>query len=273
VTSPHGYNVTNIISKVAENANYNFFRIVADDKKFKVSNFLKAIEDVIEQDLDIVNISSGSHHENCRRLCRICDAINNVVSNNIVVVAGAGNAIDENKSMHCPAFHDEVISVGGFHTYCTLDPSSMGSTPGFRPSPSLPPNCYYLEKPEVAENPELYDQHLCGQGACTPVNECEDFRREVIWDGNIDMGTSEPTVFGPSHFAVCLENGDLLFKTGTSFSTAYVTGCLAGIFGALNRPNPTPSEVKSAISVRNTTVGDTNHRKFDSLEVNDFLRK
>lgn len=259
---------------VAEQSNYHFYRVIAGDRKFRVSNFLKAMDAAVSDDVDIINFSAGIHHEDCGGRCRPCSAARSTVRQGITVVAGAGNDLEGGgSSLFCPAYSDEVIGVGAFHTLCGYSIQPHQSEFPFRPNPlHLPPNCYYLDPPEAEDRCELYGEKMCGQMGCGEFISCEEHKEEKLWYGNVDFSKTRPDVFAPSHLGHRDGENRLRYHEGTSFSAAYVTGSLAGIFGALNRSQaPTPSEVRSAIVVINDTVGETSWLKYNAETVFDFL--
>lgn len=242
-----------------------------------MSNFLKAMDDAAGDDLDLINISAGIHHDDCGGRCRPCMAAQAVVQGGTTVIAGAGNDLDSNeKSVFCPAYADEVIGVGAFHTYCGYAVQPHRAEFPFRRNPvQLPPNCYFLEEPDSNALAELYGEQMCSQMGCSDFDSCEEYRDEQLWHGNVDLSLTRPDVFAPSHIAHRDGNGRLRYQEGSSFSTAYVTGSLAGIFGSLDARahSPTPSEVRSAITMITETVGETSWRKFDAATVQEFLSR
>lgn len=271
----HGYYTTRVISRTATDNNYHFYRIIAEDREFRVSNFLKALADAKADDLDLINISAGVHHSDCGGRCRPCQATQAVVNSGAIVVAGAGNDLDSvGESLYCPAYVDEAIAVGAFHTKCGNTVQPYGDRFPYRLNPvKRPPFCYYLEQPDTGDDGELYGEQMCGQRGCNEFTACSDYKAEELWAGNVDFSTARPDLFAPSHTMLVDMEDRARYQEGTSFSTAYVTGSLAGVFGALSSraSSPTPSEVKSAITMINDTVGGTSWRKYNGTTIYEFL--
>jgi hypothetical protein len=275
-TRRHGVLTTRIISRVASDSKYYFYRIIAHDREFRVHNFLKAMKNAQADDLDIINISAGASHKDCGGNCRPCTAARQLLDDETVIVAGAGNTMGDNKkSLFCPAYVDQVIAVGAFHTFCTYEIKNKNQSFPFRPtSIDHPASCYYLEDDESRPCGELYGEQMCGQRGCTAGTPCSNFQKERLWSGNVDFSKKRPDVFAPSHVAVVTED-NVEYDEGTSFSTAYVTGSLAAIFAELERKTelPSPREVNTGLTMIDETVGDSSWRKYDARTLFEFLSR
>lgn len=233
------------------------------------------MRDAQSDNLDLINISAGIHHDDCGGRCRPCLATRGVVNSGTTVVAGAGNDIEAiGKSLYCPAYADEAIAVGAFHTFCgnTLQPYNDRFPYRLNPV-KRPPFCYFIEQPDPDDEAQLYGEQMCSQFDCNEYTACSEYKNEELWKGNVDFSTTRPNVFGPSHTTLMDTDDRIRYQEGTSFSTAYIAGSLAGVFGALSsrRHTPKPGEVRNALTVVTETVGDTSWRKYDAATVYKFL--
>lgn len=125
----HGTSVASIISSKAED---NSVQGIASDvelyslkytdgtKKGELSNLVKAINWAIENQMDIINISSGLTSD----VSSLHNAVKKAVNKNILVVASAGNDGQLTPAIY-PARYEEVISVGAINKY--MDISSFSN--------------------------------------------------------------------------------------------------------------------------------------------------
>lgn len=273
ITTGHGVDVTGAIWFIATELIYDFHRIVIDNGGFKPSNFLKAMENVRKSSVELVNISGGLHHTDCEQRCRICKATREVAASGKVVVAAAGDTTDgDSKGMYCPALSNKAISVGAFETRCECPmPSGPGSA-GIGPD-SLPPGAYWIKEQQTGTVSGPTNEAFCSFKQCTPAHTCDAHRSEVVWDENVDHRNGEPDVYAPHHVLRNDGSGPYI-GLGTSFAAATVTGALADILStvATERPMPTKDEVLDTVRQLDTTVGETEARKFDSELLLGMLR-
>jgi len=126
-TNGHGTQVTGIIRAegqlkgIAPNADIFSYRVSSDGESVPSNLIIKAINQAVEDNVDIINISLGvnvTHHQ-------IDDAVNNAIEQGVVVVAAAGNSGPDESTIGSPASNPNAITVGA--TYNNRD-SSMVST-------------------------------------------------------------------------------------------------------------------------------------------------
>jgi len=126
-TNGHGTQVTGIIAAngqlkgIAPMAEIFSYRVSSDGESVPSDLIIKAINQAIDDKVDIINISLGvnvTHHQ-------IDNAVNNAIRQGIVVVAAAGNSGPDENTIGSPARNPNAITVGA--TYNNRD-SSMVST-------------------------------------------------------------------------------------------------------------------------------------------------
>jgi len=272
LTTPHGQHVLHIISEYAPEAIYDIHRIVIESGEFNPSNYLKAMGNVRDRSVEVVNISAGKHHEDCNQRCRICKAASEVVDSGTIVVAGAGNDAGggERKSLYCPALGTDTIAIGSYETRCGFDmQQKTGSLYRTVPQSIHPPGAYWSRNSELSPEPEPTNIPFCSRQGCSEFHSCEDYQKERLSDINVSFRQGEPDVFAPDHYIIPCEDGTPRIRTGTSFAAALVSGALADILSSVmnHRPFPTPEEVIEAIHSIPTTVEGTSQRKFNSQAV------
>lgn len=277
VTTRHGHDILHIISEYAPEAIYETHRIIIGNGEFKPSNFLKAMGDIQNRSVDIVNISGGKHHMDCKRRCRICKAARKVVESGTIVVAGAGNTFDDDnsKTLYCPALCGNTIAVGSYETRCGLRIGEDEGTDLHQTVPQNlhPPNSYWVRDSKAASDGEPTNTAFCSGRGCSKWHSCSNYREERLSELNISFTKGEPDVFAPDHYPFQRQDGTVGLDVGTSFATAVVSGALADILStvAKHRTLPTTDEVMDAIRNIPTTVEGTSQRKFNSRAVFENL--
>ena len=126
-TNGHGTQVTGIIAAdgqlkgIAPMTEIFSYRVSSDGESVPSNLIIKAINQAIEDKVDIINISLGVNMTHNK----IDEAVNNAINQGIVVVAAAGNSGPEKSTIGSPARNPNAITVGA--TYNNQD-SSMVST-------------------------------------------------------------------------------------------------------------------------------------------------
>ncbi|MDC0064123.1 S8 family serine peptidase [Candidatus Nitrosopelagicus sp.] len=126
-TNGHGTQVTGIIAAdgqlkgIAPMAEIFSYRVSSDGESVPSNLIIKAINQAVEDKVDIINISLGVNMTHNK----IDEAVNNAISQGIVVVAAAGNSGPDKSTIGSPAKNPNAITVGA--TYNNRD-SSMVST-------------------------------------------------------------------------------------------------------------------------------------------------
>ena len=126
-TNGHGTQVTGIIAAdgqlkgIAPMAEIFSYRVSSDGESVPSDLIIKAINQAVEDKVDIINISLGVNVTHSQ----IDDAVNNAIKKGVVVVAAAGNSGPDESTIGSPASNPNAITVGA--TYNNRD-SSMVST-------------------------------------------------------------------------------------------------------------------------------------------------
>ena len=126
-TNGHGTQVTGIIAAdgqlkgIAPMAEIFSYRVSSDGESVPSDLIIKAINQAVDDKVDIINISLGVNMTHNK----IDQAVNNAIKRGIVVVAAAGNSGPDEGTIGSPARNHNAITVGA--TYNNRD-SSMVST-------------------------------------------------------------------------------------------------------------------------------------------------
>ena len=126
-TNGHGTQVTGIIAAdgqlkgIAPMAEIFSYRVSSDGESVPSDLIIKAINQAVEDKVDIINISLGVNMTHNK----IDNAVNHAINQGIVVVAAAGNSGPDKSTIGSPARNPNAITVGA--TYNNQD-SSMVST-------------------------------------------------------------------------------------------------------------------------------------------------
>ncbi|MCU4802426.1 S8 family serine peptidase [Halobacteria archaeon HArc-gm2] len=265
-TTGHGEDVLELLGYFAPDAMFDLFRVVAGNGKAKRGNFVQAITDASRRGVDILNLSIGVHHHeepggDCGGHCRVADEARLAIESGTAVVAAAGNRTKEDSlAVHCPAVLDDAITVGGFVSHCRNDLIE-----------SKDAGQYWVRNDETLVGP------YCGQRGCGPADECDAYRYEKPWQGNVSFHNAVPDVLAPVHHPVGTEANPTL-QSGTSFGTPVVSGSLAAIVSDLTVRGvvPSPVELRRAVSLGASHIDEGPLQKFDAsdtwetLASNDF---
>lgn len=229
-TTGHGTKVTNILAQFAPDSIYKLHRIVAENSEFKPGNILKAMDNLKDSNVDIINISAGKYHFDCNAQCRICESVKSVVESGKVVVAGAGNKkSDQPRGIYCPATSTKTISVGMCESLCRASPQQ--SSPRYIGPDNRtynPPGAYQVNG---HDDIDFYpNESYCSYNGCSAFHECDENREMKYWDGNVKWKEEYPEVVAPGHKALWnSDNQQLELEPGTSYSAAAVSGGIATV--------------------------------------------
>lgn len=104
----HGSNITSIIlDNTTDNVNIIGYKVIDRDGTGSESAVAMGIVKAVEDGADVINLSLGG--EGASQL--IIETVNEAVNSGVIVVASAGNDGDD-VSKYCPAFMEEVFTVG-----------------------------------------------------------------------------------------------------------------------------------------------------------------
>lgn len=250
-TTGHGRTVLHLLCRIAQNAQYNFYRITRQVPRGEIldRDMLKGIYEAHCDGVDVINISAGNDHVNSSdydcdaqsQPCSICDAANQAISDGITVVSGAGNKPGF-ESVCCPSLSDEVISVGGFVSECKarIDKSNPISLAGRH---IKPPGAYWLNRSDGKGPSQAY----CSAQKCGLGMECKDYQYNHRWDKNVDSVGEKPDIHAPVHWLAGSKDGPMIYS-GTSYSTPVVSAILSNIISICR-------EVNVELSARETYDG------------------
>lgn len=257
-TTGHGTAVFDYASAVAPKAIYNFYRVIAEDRrtgrgKAKRSNVVRAIAAAVEHGIDVLNLSLGVCHDagdgyDCGGQCRIgAEAKWAIEEHDITIVAAVGNekTVD---AVTCPGLLDEVIGVGGFISLCSNEISD-----------SMEDSQYWIH------NNKLYGP-FCGQRGCQDGQDCTVNKKEVPWDGNAPFVNAKPDVLAPAIRASGdTQKREASLQSGTSFATPLVTSSLVSVLGDLileEGKKPSPKQLREAATEASKGIDESDLQKY-----------
>lgn len=129
----HSTYVAKIINYYAPGARIFSMKIAHTGDDIIEGNIIKALDYSIDKNMDILNLSfENEYKEECLGDCSLCDYINAVVDEGIVVVTVSGNygELDGN-TIGCPGRAERAITVGAVNRESRLSDSSGKGVPGF----------------------------------------------------------------------------------------------------------------------------------------------
>lgn len=260
-TTGHGGDVFETIGYFAPDAEYNLYRIIAENGRTRRGDLVQAIADASYHGLDFLNVSVGiAHHEendyDCGGHCRVADETRLAIEEGLTVVGATGNRRrDDPLAVNCPARVDDTIGVGGFVSHCRSDLIESDTS-----------GQYWVRNGDL-QGP------FCGQQGCSPDRSCTEHRYEKPWSGNVAFRNAIPDVLAPVHHPV-VSQGTPLLQSGTSFAAPIVCGILAAIAGDLLELglSPTPAEFQTAVTQGATELDEGELGKFQAGGTWDFLQ-
>lgn len=182
--------------------------------------------------------------------------------------------MDPDEGLYCPARTPETISVGVYEALCTNEVQLSGRGMNRPVHTADPPGSYRV--PYAGDGTEEWapTKRYCGGTKCFGSQSCETHRTEQLWAGN-PSNEGDIDVFAPGTMVQVTADREPKMDIGTSFSAAIVSGALTAILGELHgsQPLPTTSEIKREFSQISSTVGSTQFRKFNSLELLHLLQR
>ncbi|MGZ3504127.1 MAG: S8 family peptidase [Vulcanimicrobiaceae bacterium] len=223
-----------------------------------------AISDAIAHQARVINLSIGAEGPNCTDQTELT-AIENAISQGVVVVAAAGNGNSSsglaNPQLACPAAYPGVIAVGA----SALDDS--GSTikekvASYSDYDAAHPTTWGLVAP--GGDPDATQQN-CSTASCIDYLQ---WIYGIYSSTAYSPGNCAPDFQSPTGTADCR-----ILIAGTSMSTPHVAGAAALILGA--KPALTPSQVLGILCSTTDPISGTNssHQGCGRLNVYHALAK
>lgn len=280
----HGTRVLSVLAVVAPEAGYYLYRVKTarsldeenkrrqsrrfnDDKgKLDGANkrILLAVKQAIEDDVDIINLSVGTHHPSCNN-CVFEEAIKEAREANIAVIAAIGNDESYKRGQHiiCPALTDGVLSVGGIVNKCGADFQSHTDDHRIWADIQTEDSCTTRQGP------------FCSFDGCAPNYKCNKNRDEQWWDKNIRHFGGNPHVLAPVHRPEKRKrkNKIIFFSAGTSFATPITAGAIALILSSMSKNSVDMCKVLSAIRNGGPEIQGPDGQTATRLDVAESLQE
>jgi len=267
-TTGHCLKVFNQMKPYSPRATYTFYQAVRDDGHLCLEAFSDSITSAIDDDVDILNISSGDPWRSSTQTNPVVQETTRAIDEGISIVASAGQHDPENQDskppVFCPAAHSSVIAVGGLEVYC---PAELNAEPDDCADDPIGP--YYILRDGDTHDNSPYNVAYCGANGCLGNESCITNQEEKPWERNPLPTGGKPDVLAPMHSLLYTkENGNYRLTHGTSFAAPLVTASIANIFAELreeNRSNPAPHEVRTAVRRGGMRIGTSDLLKYDAM--------
>lgn len=255
----HGTRVFDIITSIAPQATFSNFQVLGQFEEDgevvdggERSALISGIWDAADAGVDVLNLSLGEKHT-CHGLCAVNrEAELAVETEHMTIVAATGNkdGSDNRHGVSCPAMDDAVIGVGGYIPRCGQPIQRSDSS-----------SQWWLEGDEIVGP-------LCGQLGCCNDGDCNEYRNETEWEGNVFFHNAAPDILAPCIDIYGSNTESLSFQIGTSFAAPLVSGLLGRILSDLqiDGVEPTPDEVRNAIIATGNEIDIGDYRKFNATE-------
>jgi len=276
LTQEHGREVFDILSYFAPGATYYLYQAVDEDGEIALIDFADAVEAAVDENVDIINLSAGDHRPNCiGGACGFCRVAKSATQEDIIFVAAAGNSqLDGgHTSIHCPAFADPVISIGGYEALCTFEPEVGRQAPTLQNS-LRPPLAYWTEQRRGYNYPPgIAEQSYCSGRDCGPDGSCDQYREFQEWPHNPTPAGSKPDILAPIHYVSLLDRQTPYIMGGSSYGAPIVSGAIAWALGLLldNQLSANPYQVQQAIRQGADSMPDASADRFNATKMLDQL--
>lgn len=253
---PHGEFIFDILTTCAPTGTtFAFYRVLEAGDVVDAGNLITALSRMIEDNVDIVNLSVGLPRKRGVNRKYLRRAVKDTLDHNIPIIAAAGNREQINPdeghydSVFYPARITGVISVGGYESICKQNE-----------------NCDQVSYSFGGDGP------FCGKHKYLDAR-CRGVDTDEWWKGNVLPTINNPTITAPVHY-VCkvkrpsgIGSREILLK-GTSYAAPLVTGQLAGILCEL-KYQPTPDQILDSVK---SAANSEEFPKFDALRTLVRLR-
>ena len=275
----HGTRVLSVLSAIIPNAEYYIYRVKAarklvydsagqrDQTDIDLSNssgeankrILLAIEQAIEDEVDIINLSCGVFHASCEN-CVFEKAIEEAHRAGIIVVSAIGNE-SERRGDHvlCPALSDGSLSVGGMVNYCNADFEHHTSDRRIWADVRTPESGITRQGP------------FCSTQGCAPGYDCDENCDQKWWDGNIRHFGGNPQVLAPAHRPEIRYGRLVVFSPGTSFATPITAGTIGRILASDRATDHDVEQVKQALLQSGTEISNGDGASATSINAEGAL--
>lgn len=193
-----------------------------DETKIRIPQLAlaRAVDEAIEHDIDVLNISAGRSRPNCTHgNCAYCLEVNRAVDHGISVVASAGNQEDD--AVHCPSNTEPAISVGGMEVECTFNPPRIPET-----CTGKPPLAYWAHLFDGTDYPDgaATETYCSTRGCWQNTGRCERHKLRTSWDQNPIFSGGKPDLLAPVHYAGEQEDGRPFVWAAPSFAAPWFRG-------------------------------------------------
>lgn len=176
-SAKHGTIVANIITDISPGSQLYIAKVLGDeDKRCGINaeqKIISALEWLVEQEVDIINISLGTYHK-CDGHCDLAKVIEGISKNTkTIVVVSAGNIgknhlINESENyISCPGCANYAISVGALDMTGNLD-NSINLKNDFVPSkPDVFVNGHICF--DINQDGQFYNYEVAGTSFSAPI--------------------------------------------------------------------------------------------------------
>lgn len=272
-TNSHAGDVFGRASSYAPSAEFTLYQAMEEDSSLPLVAYSEAIDQVIADGVDIVNLSAGDPWRAAVEDNPNVHETRRLIEEGITVVAAAGNynpdEHDSRPPVHCPAAVDEVVSVGSYLTRCPADAGDESSDKEEGP--------YHWVTDGVDLDSEVVplEDVYCGERGCINGESCFGKQHAVEWEYNVLPTGGKPDVFAPTNIMREHTDEGCFMGAGTSFSAPLVTGSLACMFSEIRENGddlPAPYEVREAVRAGSTGLeGRSRAGKYDAMGVRKNL--
>lgn len=223
-----------------------------------VTSFNSAVEDAIQQGVDILNISAGDRWFGPPSANPYSKIIDKALANGIIVAAAAGNldGSSDHEPIHCPAAHSDVIAVAGMLSECPQDPAEH----------DYPDD--ELEKGPYKGATTSFQ--MCSYRECIGDSSCITSQTEKPWPRNPDPIDGKPDIAAPVAYPDTDSDGKINLYAGTSYATPIVSGTLGMVLGELREAGvdrPTPRETREVLKRNSVQMDEGTLEKPDITRV------
>lgn len=256
-TRIHGFRVQQLAMEFAPDATYHFYQAITEEGKIPIGAYNDAIDQAIEDQVDILNISAGNDWGVPLDADPYAKKPPEAVEEGITVVAAAGNydGVPPKPPVNTPAALDCVISAGGAVTFCPESPDKIHDTPYEGP--------YYVS-----------DKVYCGEQGCSGGESCFSNQTREEWEGNPEESRGSIDVLAPTQYPYEAASGGFEMDQGSSFAAPIVTGVLAEAYSDIRAKGgqvPNPETAREVVRQTSIEQSDGLQRLLNGFRVKGTL--